>query len=178
MTLPAHRRAQRGNALVFALLALVVSAVTLGFGINYYREAQRLESIQSVSTEVTRIIGAAQATDGTLGYVGLTTATAVGGGTIPRNRATSTSTAVNRFSGAITLSDNNASTVGTALLSYANVPQDQCKDIVMGTHALARRVQVAAADVKPLDGTLSVATLNAQCLRATAVTITWVLGRS
>lgn len=178
MTPLTPRRRQRGNALVFALLALVVSAVTLGFGINYYREAQRLESIQSVTTEVTRIIGAAQATDGTLGYVGLTTATAVGGGTIPRNRSTSNSTAVNRFSGAINLSDHNATTVGTALLSYGSIPQDQCKDIVMGTHALARRVQVAAADVKPLDGTLNIVTLNAQCLRAAAVTITWVIGRS
>ena len=178
MTPTANRRAQHGNALVFALLALVVSAVTLGFGINYYREAQRLESIQSVTTEVTRIIGSAQSTDGTLGYVGLTTATAVGGGTIPRNRATSTSTAVNRFSGAITLVDNNTSTVGTALLSYASIPQDECKDIVMGTHALARRVQVASADVKPLDGTLNVATLNAQCISASAVTIAWVIGRS
>lgn len=164
--------------MVFALLALVVSAVTLGFGINYYREAQRLESIQSVTTEVTQIIGAAQATDGTLGYTGLTTATAVGGGTIPRHRATGPATAVNRFSGAITLVENNAATVGTALLSYANVPQDQCKDIVMGTHALARQVQVASSDVKPLDGTLSVATLNAQCLTGSAVTIAWVLGRS
>jgi hypothetical protein len=172
------RAKQRGNALVFTLLALVIGAIVVAVGVQQYNQSERSSSVQSVVTEVTTIIGSAKANDGQLSYSGLTTAIAVGGGTIPRHLAISTTTANNKFSGPITLVDNNGATQGTALLSYANVPQDQCKEIVMGTQSLARQVQVAGSDVKPLDGAINPATLNAQCLSANAVAIAWIIGRA
>jgi Tfp pilus assembly protein PilX len=175
---PTRARKQRGNALVFTLLALVIGAVVVAVGLNQYNQSERAGSIQSVVTEVTTIIGSAKANDGQIAYSGLTTAIAVGGGTIPRDRHTSTSTAKNKFSGDITLVDNNATTQGTAILTYANVPQDQCKEIVMGTQSLARQVQVAGTDVKALDSTINPATLNTQCLSANAVSIAWIIGRA
>jgi hypothetical protein len=172
------RRGQRGNALIFTLLAFVIGAIVIAVGIEQYQQSERASSIQSVVAEVSSIIGNAKANDGQLSYVGLTTSIAVGGGTIPRNRATSSSTAANKFSGVITLVDNNGATTGTANLSYANVPSDQCKEIVMGTQALAREVQVGGNDVKPLDGFVNPAGLNTQCLSANMVTISWIIGRA
>jgi hypothetical protein len=175
----AVRRNQRGNALVFTLLALVIGAIVVAVGVEQYTESERSASIGSVVTEVAAIIGNAKANDGQLGYTGLTTAIAVGGGTIPRNRANpGNTTASNKFSGAITLVDNNASVVGTANLSYANVTSDQCKEIVMGTQSLARQIQVNGTDVKPLDGAVVPATLANQCLVAANVAISWIIGRS
>ena len=66
---------------------------------------------------------------------------------------------------------------GTALLTYANVPQEVCVSVVNGTQALARQVNVNGVAVKPLDGVVAVGTLTAQCISAAAVPITWTLGR-
>ena len=170
---------QRGNALVFQLLALVIGGIAVAVGISQYNDAERSASIGSVVAEVAAIIGNAKANDGQLGYVGLTTPIAVAGGTVPRIRANSTRTAAsNKFSGAITLVDNNASVVGTANLSYAGVDSDQCKEIVMGTQSLARQIQVNGTDVKPLDGSIVSATLASQCIATSTVLVSWIIGRT
>ena len=173
-----HNRRQRGNALAFTLLALVIGAIVIAAGVRQYQQSERSASIQDVTAEVVQVIGESKATFGQYAYVGMTTAQAVGGATIPRTRSTSASTANNKFSGSITLEDNNAVTQGTAILTYALVPQDQCTSIVIGSESLARQVKVAGADVKPLDGTMNLATLNAQCLSSNAVAVAWVIGRT
>lgn len=174
----AGRGRQRGNALAFTLLALVIGAIVIGVGVRQYGQSERSSSMQEVSSEVVAVIGEAKAAFGQYAYVGMTTAQAVGGGTIPRFRATSTTTATDKFSGAITLEDNNAVTQGTGILTYALVPQDQCKSIVIGSESLARQVKVAGIDVKALDSTMNLATLNAQCISATAVSVAWIIGRT
>ena len=172
------RRRQGGNALVWMLLAMVIGGILVATGVQQYSQAERTSSAAGVSTEVQSIIGETKASFGQYAYVGLTTAIAVGGAIIPRRLATGAATANNKYSGAITLVDNNAATQGTALLSYANVPQDECKSIVVATEALARQVQVGGVDVKPLDAALLPATLNAQCIGAAQVPITWTIGRT
>ena len=172
------RPKQGGNALVFTLLALVVGGVLVAVGISQYTDAERSASIGSVVAEVAATIGNAKSNDGQIGYVGLTTPIAVAGGTIPRNRATSGTAATNKFSGSITLVDNNSSTVGTAVLTYTNVDADQCKEIVMGTQSLARQVQVNGTDVKPLDGKVIPGTLATQCNSAATASIAWIIGRT
>jgi len=172
------RSSQKGNALAFTLLALVIGAILIGVGVRQYTQSERSASMQEVASEVVAVIGEAKAAFGSYAYVGMTTAQAVGGGTIPRFRSTSATTAANKFSGAITLVDNNAVTQGTGLLTYASIPQDQCQSIVIGSESLARQVKVGGVDVKALDGTMNIATLNAQCISTPAVAVAWVIGRT
>lgn len=175
---PAGRARQRGNALVWFMLAAVLGGVSIAAGLDMYQSGERSASIQQISSEVTTIIGDTQATFGQYGYSGLTTNIAVGAGVIPRGRAVSNLTAaVNKFGGAITLVDNSASISQTANLSYSSVPAELCMQIVTGTERLARSVLVGTTVVKPLNGALSASTLNAQCNAGTVAQISWIVGR-
>ncbi len=176
---PAATSRQRGNALVFAMLGLVVGGIVLALGIGYYQRAQADAQSQSTVSEIGAIVGAAQQNYGQYGYAGLTTAIAVGSRVIPEIRADSSgSTATSAYSGAITLNDNSSATAGTAILSYANVPSSQCAQLVNATQGLAREITIGSSAVKPLDGVVDVAVLNAQCIGAPAVSIHWIFGRS
>lgn len=169
------RQHQRGNAVVFALLGLVISSITLAIGIPMYQSAERAASVQGFVPEVVAIVGSAKGTFGQLSYAGLTTGQAVQAGVIPANlRATST-TARSRFGGAINLVDNAA---GTAALTYEAVPGDQCAEIVMGTQAIALTVTVAGTVVKAAAAQVNPASLATACASASTVDIRWTFGRA
>lgn len=175
---PSPRR-QRGNALVFSMLGLVIGGIVLALGISYYQSSQANAQVQGTISEISAIIGGAQQNYGQYGYSGLTTAIAVGSRVIPETRAdTGGATATNSYSGAITLVDNSADTPSTAKLTYANVPATQCTQLINGAQSLARRVAIGATDVKPLDGTIDVTRLNTQCTSATSVAIDFIFGRT
>ena len=170
---------QHGNALVFTMLGLVIGGIVLALGISYYQNAQTNAQVQGTISEISAIIGGAQQNYGQYGYAGLTTAVAVGSRVIPDTRAdTGGATATNSYSGAITLVDNSATTPSTAKLTYANVPASQCTQLVNGAQSLARRVTIGTTDVKPLDGAIDVARVNAQCTSAGNVAIDFVFGRT
>lgn len=177
-----HMRYQRGNALLYTMLALVVGGIGLAVGISQYQDAERSTSVQSTVGEINAIIGGAKQNFGQYNYTGLTTAAAVGSQIIPRTMAPAqnATTANNKFGGLVTLVDNNANTPGTALLTYQAIPSDVCTNIVNGTQGLARRVQVGNTDVKPLDGVVAIAALATQCNAAGAggATIAWTIGRT
>ncbi len=177
-----HIRRQRGNSLLYTMLALVVGGIGLAVGISQYQDAERSTSVQTTVGEINSIIGAAKQNFGQYNYNGLTTAAAVGSQVIPKALApaANATTATNKFGGQVTLVDNNANTAGTALLTYQAVPADVCTNIVNGTQGLARRVQVGNTDVKPLDGIVTIATLAAQCNTAGAggIAISWTIGRT
>ncbi len=180
---PRHRRRphprQRGNALVFSMLGLVIGGITLALGIGYYQSSQANAQVQGTISEVSAIIGGAQQNYGQYGYNGLTTAVAVGSRVIPDTRADAGgTTATNSYSGTITLVDNSATTPNTAKLSYANVPASQCTQIVNGAQSLARQVVVGATEVKPLDGRIDIVKINTQCTASPNVTIDFVFGRT
>jgi hypothetical protein len=171
-----HARQQRGNALLYTLLALVLGGIGLSVGIGQYQDAERSTAIQATVGEVNSIIGAAKQNFGQYGYQGVNTATAVASQVIPSSMAATTTTASNRFGGAVSLEGNTAA--GTAVLVYAAVPSNVCINIVNGTQALARQVQVNGGDVKPLDGVVSLNLLTTQCGGgAGTVPIAWTIGR-
>ena len=172
------RRQQKGNALLFALLGLVIAGIVVAIGISQYQESEKSASVQDTVGQVNQIIGKVKENFGQYAYNGLTTAIAVGGNVIPSTLAISSTTAAAKFGGAIDLVDNNSTTPSTSLLTYATVPSDMCVAIVNGTQALSRRVQVAGTDVKPLDGTINPATLTSQCISSTAVAVAWTVGRT
>jgi PilS N terminal len=170
---------QRGNALVFSMLSLVIGGIVLALGIGYYQNAQANAQVQGTISEVSAIIGSAQQNYGQYGYNGLTTAVAVGSRVIPDSRADSNgTTATDSYSGAITLVDNSSKTPDTALLSYANVPASQCTQIVNGAQSLARQVGVAGVDVKALDASIDIVKLNTQCTSGANVKIDFIFGRT
>ena len=172
-------RAQRGNALVFSMLGLVIGGIVLALGIGYYQSSQSNAQVQGTISEISAIIGGAQQNYGQYGYNGLTTAVAVGSRVIPDTRAdTSGTTATNSYSGAITLVDNSATTPSTAKLSYANVPASQCTQLINGAQSLARRVTIGTTDVKPLDGAIDIVRVNTLCTSAANVAIDFVFGRT
>lgn len=175
---PAGRVRQRGNALVWFMLAAVLGGVGISAGMDMYQSGERNTSIQQVASEVTGIIGDAQATFGQYGYNGLTTNIAVGAGVIPRSRAISSLTAAqNKFGGSITLVDNSLNLTQTASLTYSNIPAELCMQIVTATERMARSVQVGSTVVKGVNAALSPATLNTTCNSATVAQISWIIGR-
>jgi hypothetical protein len=170
---------QRGNALVFAMLGLVIGGIVLALGIGYYQSSQANAQVQGTISEVSAIIGSAQQNFGQYGYNGLTTAVAVGSRVIPETRADSGgTTATNSYSGAITLVDNSGNTPSTAKLTYANVPASQCTQLINGAQLLARQVKVGTADVKPLDGSIDIVRVNTQCTAAPTVAVDFFFGRT
>lgn len=171
---------QRGNALLYTLLALVLGGIGLAVGVSQYQDAERSTSVQATVGEVNAIIGGAKQNFGQYNYLNLTTAAAVGSQVIPATMATSATTASNKFGGAVDLVDNGATTPGTARLTYNAVPTNVCTNIINGTQALARRVQVGGTDVKPLDGTIDIPNLTAQCSGggANGVVVIWTIGRT
>ncbi len=173
------RAVQRGNALVFSMLALVIGGIVLALGISYYQNSQSNAQVQSTIGEVSSIIGAAQQNYGQYGYTGLTTAIAVGSRVIPETRADANGrTARNSYSGQITLVDNSGNTPDTAVLSYTNVPASQCTQIINGAQSVSRQIVVGQTEVKPLDSPIDIAKLNTQCNAASTATLDFVFGRT
>lgn len=168
-------RHQSGNALLYTLLALVLGGIGMSVGIQQYQEAERATSIQATVGEVNSIIGAAKQNFGQYNYTGLNTAAAVGSQVIPSYLANGAA-ANNKFGGTITL--DAGTTAGTAVLNYNSVPSSLCINIINGTQALARQIQVGGNNVKPLDGNVDIAALTTQCTSGASVTIAWTIGRA
>jgi hypothetical protein len=168
---------QRGNALLFTLLALVLGGIGLAVGVQQYQEAERATTVQAVVVEVNSIIAAAKQNFGQYNYAGLDTAAAIASQVIPAALAINGDIANHRWNGGITLVEGPAATA-TAILTYANVPPDLCMNIVNGTHGMARLVVVDGLVVKLLNGTVDLSALTTQCNSLGAVTIAWTIGRS
>jgi hypothetical protein len=169
---------QRGNAILFTLLAMVIGGVVVAVGITQYQDADRAAQIQSTVAEVNSIIGNAKQNYGQYAYAGLTTAAAVGSRVIPPSLHTGAATATNKFGGIITLAEVVGT--GTAALTYPNVPVDVCTAIINGTQGLAEQVNAGAgsAAIKSAGAAVDVAALNAACTSGAAVNIVWTFGRT
>jgi PilS N terminal len=172
-------QSQRGNSLIYMLLALVLGGIGLAVGVQQYQDAERSTMVQLTVAEVNVIIGNAKQQFGRYGFDGLTTEIAVGSQVIPQSMAGGNFGAMNRFGGWVSLS-RNVPVPGTAQLLYVGVPVDVCVGIVTGTQAQARAVQVNTQQAKPLDGVLDLAVLASACSAGggSQVPIMWTLGRN
>jgi hypothetical protein len=170
------QRKLQGGWILGVLLALVLAAGVTLVMYNQYSSSDSSSRYQKNSNYVVQTIGAAKATYGSSGYSGLTTAISIGANVIPSPQQSSSSAAINDWSGAVTLVDNNATTSRTGLLSWALVPTADCVNLVTSTQNLARRIDVAGTAVKALDGTLNMTMLNTQCTSAAQVSVAWTIG--
>lgn len=169
---------QKGNAVLFGLLGLVIGGIVIAVGINQYQEAERSAAIQETVGQINTIVGNVKQNYGQYAYAGLTTAMAVGSQVIPQSTHTGAATAENKHGGAITLVDNAANLAATALLTYNAIPSSQCTAIVNGIQALGRQVLVNGNIVKPTDGQVNLVDLNTNCIANPTANIGLVIGRT
>jgi PilS N terminal len=167
---PCKAQVQKGSALLYALLALVLGGVGLAVSVKKDKGAEPPPAAQATAAEVNAIIGKTKQNFGQYDYRGLTTPVAMGSQVIPQG-------ANNRFGGPISL---NASPLGgSATLIYSGVPSNVCVSIVNGTQGVARAVAVNSSMAKPDGGTLDVVALNAGCTNGGAtVRIVWIIGKT
>jgi Tfp pilus assembly protein PilE len=175
----APRRTQLGLTMVEAGVVLILLAGLTYFAYNQFSASQRRNQVRENVTAITDLAAAIKQKFGyTNRYGAVTTAILVQSNTIPVELHASTTTAINNFGGAITAAPTTlVSTNDAVRLSWANVPDNQCVDIVVGAENTARRVRVAGVEVKPNNGTLNLGTATTQCLSSAAVTVDFDIGR-
>jgi hypothetical protein len=175
---PKHRRSQRGNAILFTLLALVIGGIVISVGITQYQDAERAVQVQSTIAEVNTIIGTAKQNYAQYGYAGLTTAIAVGSRVIPveLHDGPAAATATNKFTGPIVMATNAPN---TATLTYNAVPSALCTAIVNGTQGIVDTIVIGGTNVKGAGAPVNIGALNTACGGAAApVIIAWTFGRT
>ena len=89
-------------------------------------------------------------------------------------------TAKNSYGGAISVAVNDADCLVAAAcvdLTWAQIPQAQCVDLVLGVEAGARIVKVSGVVIKPLNGAVSLDLLSQNCEAAAQVPMILVIGR-
>jgi hypothetical protein len=169
---------QRGNAILFTLLALVIGGVIISVGITQYQDAERSVRIQNTISEVNTMIGTAKQNFGQYGFSGLTMAVALSSRVVPQELVAKAAPggAQNKFGGTLTLAE--VASTGTATLTYGGVPVELCLGIVNGTQGIASVVKVGPTEIKKVGQTVDVGGLNTACNVATGlVDIAWTFGR-
>lgn len=181
MNLIINKRRQRGITLVEVTIVMILAALLAAAAVFGYQKNQRRTEIRDntsliieVSTELQRKFGMNNQ------YGAVTTAIAVQSRTIPQELRATATTANNSYGGAITIAPVNLTgTDDGVALTWANVPQSQCVDLVLGAHNVARRVRVAGTTVKTLDAAqVTAADLATQCVTADRVDVIFDVGRT
>ena len=173
------QRLQKGVTMIELSVVLVVGALLAAAVFFGLQANQRRVEVSDNTTAVTEIISSIKKTFGRANQYGvMTTALAVQSRAIPDNLRLTAATAQNSYGGAIAIAPVVCVAANDcASIMWPSVPQSQCMDLVIGTQAGARLIQVAAVTVKPLDGALNVATLATQCELANTALIEWRVGR-
>lgn len=179
---PASSRRHAGFLSLEAGLVLLVVAIMIVAAVIYYRDNLRKTSVNTNISHLLAIASAGRSTFGqTNQYANVTTAVAVSSNMIPSALRDGTAqTATNTFGGAITVAPATLSGAApdALLITWPNIPSNQCIDIVMGIFGEARQVQVAGADVKPLDGQINLAATTTQCASADNLSLAMFVGRN
>ena len=114
----------------------MLGGIGLAVGVGQYQEAERSTSVQATVGEITSIIGAAKQNFGQYNYAGLDTAAAVRSQVIPASIGHGCDEATNKFGGAVDFARQQATTLGTALLTYDGVPSNVCTSSSMAHRPL------------------------------------------
>jgi len=176
------RKNQRGFALLELTVAIILVSLLGAAAIYAYQANQRRTEVKENVTQVIETSAELQKKFGINNQYGaVTTAIAVQSRAVPSNlRVTGTNTAQNSYGGAITAAPLTLTSADDSIaLTWSNVPQSQCIDLVQSGHQVARRVRVAATVVKVLDTAAPVvATLATQCESADRVDVIFDIGRT
>lgn len=171
---------QRGISIISVLLGLVISAIVVAVVYNQYTDSQGKARVEAAQAEIATMIASAQKLYGNANQYGaVTTAIAVQSGLVPdRLRVAGTTTAQNRYNGAITFVPATITTANDSLsMSYGAVNRADCQDLVLGLSTLVRSISVGATAVKPNDLPVVIATMSTACDGAATVAMTFTFGR-
>lgn len=178
----AHRgsKRQRGMTLIEITIVMIIAALVATAAVFGFQNLQRRNEIQDNVSQIVEIAADLQRKFGVNNQYGaVTTAVGVRSRTIPSQlRVPGTDTAANSYGGAITLTAATITATNDVVqLSWGNVPQSQCVDLVIATSNVARRISVAGTVVKADGAALVPATLIAQCETALRVAVLYEIGR-
>jgi prepilin-type N-terminal cleavage/methylation domain-containing protein len=171
---------QRGLTMVELSVVLVIAALLIAAVFTALRANQRRVEVQNNQNLITQIAADLQGKFGRTGqYANTTLALAIQSRAIPEELRIGTgTTAQNGYGGLLALAAATCTVANDCInLTWPQVPQAQCMDLVIGTQNVARRIQVNAVDVKALDGTLNLGTLATNCEAAGVVPIIYSVGR-
>lgn len=173
-------RLQQGISIISVLLGLVIAAAVVAVVYNQYTDSQRKARIEAATSDIATMIAGAQKLYGNANQYGaVTTAVAVQSGVVPeRMRVAGTTTAQNRYNGAVTFTPATITVANDSLaLGYGSVRAVDCQDIIMSVDTLSRAISVGATQVKPNDGQVAVADMATACDSAANVDLTITFGR-
>jgi type II secretory pathway pseudopilin PulG len=150
-------------SIIFVLLGMVISSLLLLVAFNQFNDAKRIARIDDAKSQIASIIANAQRTyGGARQFASVTTEIALNSRTIPAYMHVDGG-AQNTYNALVALNPVNLTAIGDGLsLSYPVDPAD-CQDVVQNTLSLTRQVTVDATVVKPIDGAIDLAALNAAC---------------
>jgi len=171
---------QRGLTMVELSVVLVIAALLIAAVFTALRANQRRVEVRDNQALITQIASDLQGKFGRTGqYANTNLALAIQSRAIPEELRIGTgTTAQNGYGGLLALAPVNCTVANDCIdLTWAQVPQTQCMDLVIGTQNVARRISVNAVVVKPLDGQLNLGTLATNCEAAGIVPIVYSIGR-
>lgn len=183
---PSDRSGQRGSALVFGLMALVLAAIGIAVGVDQYRRAERRMAVDRAANEVRTIIGAMQSTYGRFGYRGFTHEDALTSGVVPVNLLLTTgagsaaqTVARHSLGGEIMLGHiDMAAGWPAGMVRFKDVPTDACTGVMLATEKLAGQVSVGPYLAKWDDGPLYLDSVESGCTAAEKVDLVWYFHRT
>lgn len=177
-------RRQRGSALVFGLMTLVLAAMGIAIGVDQYRRVERSAAIQRTVSDIVTIIGQTNAVFGKYRYKNLTQVSALDAGILPAAflqpaASGQAKQAVNQFGGQVYMS---AMGVGSppawhGVLQYQGVPPEICPSVVTQTQHLASGISVNAYAIKSLPAApFDLRNIALACSGSAGANIQWVFG--
>lgn len=176
------RKNSKGWTMVELGIAILLVSILIAGVLAYLTSNKRKITINTNSQQLLSIAGTSIAKYGQANqYAAMTTAIAVTGGVIPEELRDpgGATTATNSYGGAIAVAPATLTGANDSLrITWPNVTQSHCSDIVLGVANNFRRVQVQAADVKATDVTVNLANVEAQCQSAANVSIDFFVGRT
>ena len=180
------KKNQRGFSLMEFSLWAVVVAILVGAMYFAFAQNQRRAEVQNNITQITVTAANLQRLFGNGNqYAAVTTALMVQSRAIPdelRIGGVGATTAGNSYGGLVSAGPTAAAVCGGAGacvdLNWTAVKQSQCIDLVTGVESSARVLTVAGDVVKPLNGTLNMATLATACERAATSDLLLAIGRN
>lgn len=175
------RNKQAGLTMVELLIAITLSLLLIagvGYGASKFiannKTKTSLEDLPLIFAKTQKIYSSAAT------YSSMTITDLVNNRAFPAELvvAGTPPTVNNRYGGAITVAPGTiVSANDGALFTLSNVDQDACTDLVNGLQNTTSQVSVNTVVVKPIGGTLNVATLGSNCNSSSANTVAFLIGK-